>query len=101
MSADQWSRCPKCTKARLANFENLERQVNDSYGKVPVEEFDRARAHLEAERLKLESDKFRTWREDFDVTGAEDGTVQFDYRGSCSVCRLELKFVFEQDIPGA
>jgi hypothetical protein len=101
MSADNWTFCPKCTKEREAIFANMERQVADSYGKVPVEEFDANRANLEAARLSLNTDVHRTWREDYTFEGASEGVVNVHYRGGCTKCKLKLEFSEDHPIPGA
>lgn len=100
MSASQWSLCPKCDRERLAIFENLQRQVSELYGKVPVEEFDQARAHLEQERVGLESREHYTWREDFRFEGVRGGALHVRYRGGCTVCKLKLEFDEDYPVPG-
>lgn len=59
----------------------------DSYGKVPVEEFDAAREAL----VDPTRDNFHTFREDYEFWGAEDGEVHGQYKGRCTVCGLEAR----------
>jgi len=42
----------------------------------------------------------RTFREDYEIYGASDGTVKVDYGGSCTECGLSLSFNHEHEIPG-
>jgi hypothetical protein len=100
MSADNWTTCPRCTKAHEAAIDKREKAVADSYGKVPVEEFDRARQEvdsLKATRLDV------TFREDYEIYGAEDGEVTVAYSGRCSQCGLGVKFshVHPLDVDGS
>lgn len=102
MSADNWDKCPRCLRQALAVLENLKRQVNAAYGVVPVAEFDEKRVELSKEYAKLEDDtSFRTFREDYEIYGAEDGVVNVSYSGQCTVCKLSLKFTDSHPIPGA
>lgn len=101
MSADNWARCPRCYHDAAGVFNNLQRQVDASYGKVTVEAFDLARARLVKEREVLEGhDTFRTFRENYDFSGAEDGVVVVSYKGNCAKCKLKLEFREDHPIPG-
>ena len=94
MSADNWAVCPRCVKqARAAEAKALAK-VMATYGKVPVEEFDRARADIP----DLDPEKFRTFREDYEIYGAEDGTVKVSYSGGCDTCGLSLNFSDEHPL---
>jgi hypothetical protein len=68
-----------------------------SYGKVPAGEFDQARAAVEPVR---EAD-YATFREDYEIHGAETGTVEVGYAGECDTCGLSLDFHDKHEIPGA
>lgn len=89
MSADNWADCPGCAKQREVRISAAEKAVADSYGQVSVDEFDAARAELA--RLKS-GVADPTFREDYEIYGAEDGEVKVTYSGRCSVCGLSLKF---------
>jgi hypothetical protein len=41
-----------------------------------------------------------TFREDYEIYGAETGTVKVYYGGSCENCGLTLNFEHEHEIPG-
>lgn len=88
MSADNWEICPRClTEARSIHAQAVA-AVMDQYGKIPLEDFDRARAELR----DVEPEDYRTFREDYEIYGADQGTVTVDYSGSCESCDLELTF---------
>lgn len=42
----------------------------------------------------------RTFREDYEIYGAETGTVTVSYRGECQRCNLLLEFETTHPIPG-
>lgn len=107
MSADNWAVCPKC----VANEEKRLRSVLDSavklrdesYGKVPVVAFNEIHARaMEAERnldaLSDRLEEFRTFREDYEIWGAEECAVQVGYSGGCSKCRLSLEFTHKHEV---
>ncbi len=101
MSADNWAKCPRCLKQAEAVLDNLRHQVDASYGVVTVEEFDQKRAALAKEEEILNADDtYRTFREDWEIVGAEEGVVTVKYRGACTKCKLSLVFHTEREIPG-
>ena len=100
MSADNWTQCPRCLKRRGMEIENKQTQLDASYGKVPLDRFDRMRGELET----LKSDRVdETFREDYEICGADEGVVEVSYRGSCGICnlRMEFKHSHEIDLDGA
>lgn len=100
MSADNWADCPRCKVIRETALVERERAVEDAYGKVPVAEFDAMRADLERDKSTLADP---TFREDYEIYGAEDGVVRVKYSGHCRDCNLRLKFEHEHplDVGGA
>jgi hypothetical protein len=87
MSADNWAICPRCLgEAHKAN-EAERTRVAALYGKVPIEEFDAARAAIVAVDVK----GYYTFREDYEFYGAEDGEIQVRYSGNCSKCGLSAE----------
>lgn len=98
MSADNWAKCPKCTDLARVRVRNAEREANEVYGLVPAEEFQRL---LDLARTALngveEYGSYRTFREDYDIYGAEEGMVQVRYRGHCSVCGLTARVEQNQE----
>lgn len=101
MSADNWTNCPRCLKEAEEAFQNHQRQVDGLYGKVPVEEFDKARAALiEDDEALCSPTAFLTFREDYKFFGAEDGVVTVRYKGECTKCKTKLEFREDHQIPG-
>lgn len=98
MSASNWARCPRCTKAGREALAQRNAAVQASYGTVPVEEFDEARrqhAQAVAEFERRDS----TFREDYEIFGAEDGVITVEYSGGCRECGLHLSFINKHVIP--
>ena len=101
MSADNWAICPRCKSKRVKAADAAQRKADDAYGKVDVEEFDRLRS--EARRMAAEaiseSHDYRTFREDYEIYGAEDGEVVIRYSGGCTRCDLSLTVESEHPLP--
>lgn len=68
---------------------------------VSIEEFDRLRAKAQDLALITESDadRYRTFREDYEITGAETGVVLVGYSGRCDKCGLAWSFEHSQVLP--
>lgn len=82
-------------------MDGLQREVDASYGKVPVETFDLARVNLVKAREVLDGENtYRTFRENYSFLGAEDGVVTVSYNGNCTKCKLKLEFREDHPIPG-
>lgn len=88
MSADNWAICPRCVAGAQAECVAEQDRVMATYGTVPIAEFDAARAAL----LSFDPEKYRTFREDYEFYGAEEGEVCADYSGHCSKCGLGVDF---------
>lgn len=101
MSADRWTVCPRCVRNREAALARRAEQVEAMYGKASMAEFDQARADLAAE--KSGTIDMETFREDYEIYGAEDGEVKVTYSGRCSTCHLSLEFTHTHplDVDGA
>lgn len=95
MSADNWAPCPRCIKRAESFKADLLEEMNTSYGRIPLAEFDALRQRAEAP-----VEEKRTFREDYEIYGAVDGTIVVSYRGHCSECGLALEFTHEVVIPG-
>jgi hypothetical protein len=96
MSASNWAICPRCAARAKVVTETAEAAPFADYGKIPVAEFDERRAQIPV----IDREDFRTFREDYEIYGAETGTVKVSYGGSCEVCGLELSFTEEKPIAG-
>jgi ribosomal protein S27AE len=89
MSADNWARCPRCADDHAKDVERAQAALDASYGKVPLDQFDKMRAEVASLRASTPPE---TFREDYEFYGAEDGEVVAEYRGQCSKCGLSVKF---------
>lgn len=100
MSADNYAVCPRCAKRRENELAARAEKLQAMYGKESLEEFDRARTELAAEQTKRLAE---TFRENYEIYGAEDGVVRVTYSGGCSLCSLSLTFKHEHplDVDGA
>lgn len=96
MSADRWSKCPRCAVVAREAKAAREEAARAAYGVAPVEEFDRLRAEADAP-LKIED----TVREDYEFYGFEEGAVVAVYEASCKACGLSVKFRYEHPIEEA
>ena len=99
MSADNWARCPRCAAFTTAEFRKREAAINASYGVVSVQEFDDARKKFAADMAAFEN-RAHTFREDYEIYGAEDGAITITYSGSCGQCGLSFNFEETRPIPG-
>lgn len=100
MSADNWAICPRCVyrkdrKDREAR--RLHDEATAAYGTVPIAEWKRLEA-LAVEACAPITE--RTFREDYEIGGAEDGEVTVSYQGGCSVCKLSLSFQHDAPVLG-
>lgn len=100
MSADNWTWCPRCRKRERAALEERAREVDASYGVVSVAEFDAARAKLLADTNEYNDGQRRTWREDYEFFGADEGVVNVSYKGSCTECGLFIEIIQKYPILG-
>lgn len=96
MSASNWAVCPRCVKrAETARAEQIA-ATGASYGKVPEQEYAEA---VKAIR-DVNPEDYRTFREDWEIYGASEGTVTVSYGGSCDKCGTHLEFTDRHAIPG-
>jgi len=99
MSADNWNYCPGCKARKIEEAEALERSVQESYGKISMEEWDSLRSRAAAAQAAIpDADTENgdpTFREDYEFYGAQTGVVHVRYSGHCSLCNLSIKFTHE------
>lgn len=94
MSASNWAVCPRCLeRARVARDDAFQHALS-LYGVVPLDEFESART--EAEAVAVSADAFQTFREDYEIYGASEGTVKVSYSGHCQTCHLGFDFTDER-----
>ncbi len=96
MSADNWRVCPRCLKAARLDHAAAQRTVNDAYGKVSFEKFEKFM------KLKEKADKpFKepddTLREDYEIGINTDGEFYAIYSGRCETCGFSFTFKKTED----
>lgn len=89
MSADNWAVCPKCLDDAQKASDALQAEMDASYGKIPLNEFDELRSRADAD---IDMDKITTFREDYEFWGADEGVVHVSYSGHCGVCGTKCNF---------
>lgn len=92
MSADNYSRCPKCKRENEKEIIELEKKISDSYGKIPATEYLALLQQRDHPRVMEE-----TLREDYEFF-LNDELLQIRYSCSCSICKFEYKFERDIDI---
>lgn len=95
MSASNWAVCPTCRDAEKRRVDGLVERLATGYGQIPVEEYDALRAEV---AKGVDEEGHRTFREDYEIYGAEKGTVTVDYSGHCQVCGAGLDFKDEHEV---
>jgi hypothetical protein len=95
MSADYIGQCPRCLeeadKVQLAKDEALRRQLDEVRTFTPeltdvIDLLEQAIEQNEAPEVK------ETFREYYEFYGADQGTVHWDFQGTCTVCELTVSF---------
>ena len=95
MSADNWTICPRCNGRANKSAASAKKALQDSYGKVPQEEFLQRLQELENNAPSLGD----TLREDYEL-GIIDGEFYVDYRASCGVanCGFRFKYTYREKV---
>lgn len=93
MSASSWTTCPRCVERHQVAVNAKIQAAANAYGKIPVEEWTDMHEAARAADIPLEAESFR---EDYEVWGASEGTIYFSYTGSCTECGLGLSFSEER-----
>jgi hypothetical protein len=83
VSANNYRNCPRCELRNLEALRQRDAEIEQAYGTVSIEEFDRLRSTV-PEPLNP------TLREDYEFYG-HDELLQISYRASCDVCGLTAK----------
>jgi alkylation response protein AidB-like acyl-CoA dehydrogenase len=99
MSADNWAKCPRCQRALDGTVQSLAQRLADAYGKVPIAEYTELQNKL-AEASVHASRGHQTFREDYEIYGAETGVITVRYGGGCRECGLNIEFEDKHPIPG-
>lgn len=86
MGANNWEICPRCRDRAHRARECEMTRISHLYGKVPMDEYERARAAVPPVP-KLEP----TFREDYEFVGAGTGVLKIVYVGECTLCGLAVR----------
>jgi hypothetical protein len=92
MSADNWAACPRCLTDAETEAAKRVRDVADAYGKVPEDEYMAMLAEVNSASVAQPPEDFR---EDYEIYGAETGTLTITYGGECQKCFLKLNYKHE------
>jgi hypothetical protein len=95
MSANNWGICPRCVanaeKAKNAAAE----KVRASYGKLPIDRWQKARKEAEA---MPNGDENETLREDYELYTDSGGELFVSYRCDCTVCGFSHSFEHKEQL---
>lgn len=90
MSASNWASCPRCyDRASEEHAAKLE-ALAAAYGEVDRDEWEAMRNAVPAPPDR--TDFVETFREDYEIYGAREGTITVSYGGHCEKCGLSLNF---------
>lgn len=97
MSASNWDICPRCKWRHEREAERLRAEANAAYGALLAYEWKKL-----DEKARKAADRFTetNFREDYEIGGAESGSIVVSYNAGCNVCGLSLKFEHEVLIEG-
>lgn len=90
MSADNWTKCPKCMPLRLKERD----KIHQLYGRISEQEYSEL---LRKQQKTIESEDDNTLREDYKI-GIFDGVFTVSYFGYCSRCGFEKQFSHKEQI---
>jgi len=94
MSANNWTKCPKC-EAKLSNKKAVTLdKARKCYGKVSAEEFESRMGLAKAFSGEALED---TLREDYEL-GIDGNTFSVSYRASCEECDFSFEFRESMDV---
>lgn len=101
MSADNWTTCHGCDLAAQQEVEKQRSIIADKYGTVKYAEYERVRSEAEKNiEWILRQSRGETFREDYEIHGADEGTVHVSYSGKCTECGYGISFETEHPIGG-
>lgn len=93
MSASNWAVCPRCVHVWKLALAEKARQAFEGYGILPREVFDALRAEVDA---GIDLKACRTFREDYEIYGANTGELTVSYGGGCDTCGLSYSFTHKE-----
>lgn len=106
MSADNWTTCYACASKRDSRVVEQtavqQKLLHDAYGQVPQSDYTALQIDVEA-AIDAISEKplERTFREDYEIYGAETGVVTVSYSGQCTTCGYGTSFEEHRPISSA
>ena len=98
MSADNWGICPKCAKKLDRDFGELEKQIEQSYGKVPQNENLSLVEKLDAMQTETEDLIGRKLREDYEAWMDCDGIFHVSYGCACYECDFYFEYAYTEKV---
>lgn len=89
--------CPRCKRRHEKEGVRLRAEAEAAYGNVPRDQF----ATLETRASEAAfAYKITDFREDYEISGADDGAVQVTYSGCCRKCKLAVTLDHAHPIDG-
>lgn len=91
MSADRWNICPKCETIAAEKNRLLAAEVEEKYGKIPLDEWLSlyGKPGFDVQKATLRED----WELDLDRMNADAPlTLEVSYNAHCDVCGFTVKY---------
>ena len=92
MSADRWSRCPKCEKSAWDELDKLGAAVEAAEKANDLAAYKKAQAALD--KVVRPSKLEQTMREDWDLGFDDDGKFSVVYDAHCNKCGFKFEHKF-------
>ena len=93
MSADNWTRCPRCLKNAELEKEDFSKKAREGYGKLTSDEYE---VLLLKSREPINLDD--SLREDYEFYLDDDGCFTANYRATCGTCNFNFTFHHKQQV---
>ena len=87
MSTNHYRECPRCRQRAARDKLLAQKKTQESYGKVPAEEYDRLLAESR-KKIPLRD----ILREDYQLGVGTDGVFAVNYRCRCSECNFTYSY---------
>lgn len=88
MSADNWTRCPRCDDRRDKEVAKKLADAKAAYGTVASDEWLQMMNAAQGPQINVD---VTTFREDYSI-GLHDGVLEISYTGHCKACGLKTEF---------